>query len=95
MSNKVAYTASTMSSDKAPSLDEMQKLMGKLKHDQLSILANFVNGLKVIPDDSGLMCGPNEYVVWMGRKLYDELKEHIQMNQPAFITTANTEGGDE
>lgn len=87
MSNGEKYvTASTMTTAKAPTLEEIQATMNRLTFDQLSALSRFVSGIKVIPDDSGMMCGPNEYVVWMGRKLYDKLKVHIdEQNKPLFI----------
>lgn len=36
--------------------------------------SGLLEGIKVLPDLSGMMCGDNEYVVVVGRKLWDQMQ---------------------
>lgn len=55
--------------------DAMAKIR-VLEDKQLDSLIHLgaLHGIKIFEDTTGMMCGPNEYIMFVGGKLYEKLK---------------------
>ena len=67
-----ASTASTASVD----LKSIKSVAEQMEVKHLAMLRGLVTGLgglKLIPDPTGMMCGPNDYCLVVGARLYAKL----------------------
>jgi len=55
--------------------DEMRNLQQELDQKQTSALMAVIDGVRVIPDETGMMCPSNGYIVIVGKRLWQRLQE--------------------
>lgn len=67
-------TASSSSTASVPTLEQIQKTMNRLENQQLASIRGLCEGIRVIPDHTGMMVSPDEYIVVAGERLYKKLK---------------------
>ena len=66
--------ATTATKSQEVSIHDLKRTVSTLKASRHSQLLATLEGIKVMPDHTGMLCGENDYMVIMGGKLWDELQ---------------------
>lgn len=58
------------------SIEEITSSMGRFYNQKMESIERLCSGVTVIPDELGILTNPNGYAVIVGKKLWEELKNH-------------------
>lgn len=72
---KPIATVTDIKTKKEIDFSSMEKLVHDLERDRIAGIARSLSGQRIMLDDSGMMCGPNEMVIFVGKNLYKKLEE--------------------
>lgn len=56
-------------------IEKLKAVQGDLHCRHIKQLAAIWEGVKVMPDPTGMICGPNEYIIFVGGSLWEKLKQ--------------------
>lgn len=75
MSEDKIYASAAKGATEPITIDGMSQTVAMLEAQHLAHVRALITGIRCIVDETGMMCPPNGYVVVLGKKLAEKLKE--------------------